>query len=77
MRAAALQAGLAGAAPGREGAGATRVIAPDGRILAEPAGPAVPELVVAEIEVSGESMLARWDARRNPAIFRRWQESQS
>ncbi|NJP92004.1 hypothetical protein HCN51_21490 [Nonomuraea sp. FMUSA5-5] len=70
-------ADMAGTVPGREGVGATRVIAPDGRIVAEPAGRAVPELVVAEIEVGSESMLARWDVRRNPSIFRRGQEGQS
>lgn len=70
-----IAADVAGTAPGREGIGATCVIAPDGRVVAEPDRSAAPELVVAEIEVRGESMLPRWDVRRNPAIFDRWRRS--
>ncbi|GAA2215182.1 nitrilase family protein [Nonomuraea monospora] len=70
-----ITADVAGTAAGREGIGATRVIAPDGQVVAESDAGAASQLVVADIEVSGDSMLARWDVRRNPAVFDRWRQS--
>ncbi|MBB6555907.1 carbon-nitrogen hydrolase family protein [Nonomuraea rubra] len=71
-----ITADVAGTVPGREGIGATLVVAPDGRIVAESDRSAASALVVAEIVVGGDSMLGRWDVRRNPAIFDRWRRSQ-
>lgn len=69
-----IAADVAGTAGEREGIGATRIVAPDGSIVGEaPAGE--PALLVADIEPTGESLLSRWDAARNPAVHRRWLES--
>ncbi|MGN9841587.1 carbon-nitrogen hydrolase family protein [Nonomuraea sp. H19] len=69
-----IAADVAGTAGGREGVGGTRIVAPDGRIAAE--APADRQaLVMADIEVTGRSLLERWDAAQNPALHARWLSS--
>ncbi|MET9248214.1 carbon-nitrogen hydrolase family protein [Nonomuraea sp. NPDC003709] len=66
-----IAADVAGTAGGRAGGGATRIIAPDGRVAAA-ARAEEPGLVIADIEVPGRSFLERWNVAQNPAVLRKW-----
>ncbi|MFI6742087.1 carbon-nitrogen hydrolase family protein [Nonomuraea sp. NPDC050451] len=66
-----IAADVAGTAGGREGGGATRIIAPDGRVAAA-AQAEETGLVMADIEVPGRSFLERWNVAQNPAVLRKW-----
>lgn len=66
-----IAADVRGRAGEREGGAATRIVGPDGGLIAAP-GADEQGLVVADIDVTGASMLQRWDAAQNPAIFARW-----
>ncbi|RVX46985.1 putative amidohydrolase [Nonomuraea polychroma] len=69
-----IAADVAGTAGEHEGMGATRIVAPDGRIVGE--APATePALLVAAIDPTGPSLLARWDVAQNPALYSRWSSS--
>ncbi|WP_188195390.1 carbon-nitrogen hydrolase family protein [Nonomuraea sp. SYSU D8015] len=69
-----IAADVAGTADGREGIGATRIVAPDGGVVAE-APDGEPALLVADIEPDGASPPHHWDASLNPALYRRWVRS--
>ncbi|GAA3245006.1 carbon-nitrogen hydrolase family protein [Nonomuraea helvata] len=66
-----IAADVAGTTGRREGGGATRIIGPDGQVVAA-AGAEEPGLVMADIEVAGRSFLERWDVARNPAVLSSW-----
>ncbi|MEU4233267.1 carbon-nitrogen hydrolase family protein [Nonomuraea sp. NPDC026600] len=66
-----IAADVCGRAEGRQGGAATRIIAPDGRIMSETDGDE-PGVVVADIDLTNDSMLQRWDVAQNPAIFGKW-----
>lgn len=66
-----IAADVSGTAGGREGGGATRIIAPDGRIVAA-AQADEPGLVMADIEVPDRSFLQRWNVAQNPAVLKQW-----
>jgi predicted amidohydrolase len=70
-----IAADVCGAEDGRVGIGASRVLAPDGRVVA--AAPSDEQaLLVVDIDIAAVSMLNRWDVKHNPSIFRAWVQAQ-
>ena len=69
-------ADVCGAKDGRIGVGATRVVAPDGRVVAA-AADGTPDLVVADVDVGDVSLLPRWDVRSNGSVAAAWIRSTS
>ncbi|MEV4167483.1 carbon-nitrogen hydrolase family protein [Nonomuraea dietziae] len=66
-----IAADVCGRAEGRQGGAATRIIAPDGRIVSEAHGDEL-GVVMADIDLTNDSMLQRWDVTQNAAIFGKW-----
>ncbi len=71
-----IAADVCGRTTSRIGLGATAIVGPDGRVIAQ-ADPTREQLLVADIEIAANSMLSRWDVERNPAVFDLWSRAQT
>lgn len=60
-----IAADVCGRTTARVGLGATAIVGPDGRVIAQ-ADPTREHLLVVDIDIAANSMLSRWDVRRNP-----------
>jgi predicted amidohydrolase len=71
-----IAADVCGRTTARVGLGATAIVGPDGRVIAQ-ADPTREHLLVADIDIAANSMLSRWDVHRNPAVFDLWSRAQT